>query len=234
MLMRLDRTDIPGGFILADAELSPASDWFDPNYCKDHGAGEAIGGGRGLAVSAGPGGRWVLRHYHRGGLPGRLIENSYFWRGDAATRPVRELRLLAQLAENGAPVVRPVAARVLRSGLRYRGDILTVRVMNARTLGECAATLGTEDWAQIGAAIRRFHNAGGWHADLNAHNLLLSPDGVFVIDLDRGRLVPPGTAQQQRNLDRLERSLSKLGLLPAASDGWQALLNAYRNSHPTT
>ncbi|MGH8225182.1 MAG: 3-deoxy-D-manno-octulosonic acid kinase [Gammaproteobacteria bacterium] len=231
--MRLDRTDIPGGFILADARLAPVADWFEADYWKQRGAGEPIGRGRGLAVSAGADEHWVLRHYHRGGLPGRLIADSYLWRGDTVTRPARELRLLAQLAENGASVARPVAARVLRSGLRYRGDILTERIADARTLGACADALGSEDWARVGAAIRRFHDAGGWHADLNAHNLLLSPAGAFVIDLDRGRIVPPGTACQQRNLDRLERSLAKLGLLPAAANGWRALLSAYRNPHPT-
>lgn len=233
MLMRFDRTDVPGGFILAEAGLAPAAEWFEADHWKRLGAGEPIGRGRGTTVSAGPDGRWVLRHYRRGGLPGRFIEDAYFRRGDEATRPVRELRLLARLHDAGAPVVRPVAARVLRAGLLYRGDILTERVTDARTLGESARTLDAGDWARIGEAIRRFHDAGGRHADLNAHNLLLSPEGVFIVDLDRGRFAPPGSPGQRRNLDRLERSLLKLGLLPALEDGWRALLSAYRNPGST-
>lgn len=226
--MQLDCTDIAGGFILADAALAPASAWFEPDYWAAWGAGEPIGKGRGQAVSAGEGGRWVLRHYHRGGFPGRFSSDAYFWRGTQAARPVRELQVLAALSARGAPVVQPVAARVLRAGLLYRGDILTERMSDARTLGECAAELGAEGWKRIGEAIRRFHEAGGWHADLNAHNILVTPIGAFIVDLDRGRQVTPGARSQRRNLARLERSLVKLGLLPKASMGWQVLLDAYR------
>ncbi|MDN5864764.1 MAG: 3-deoxy-D-manno-octulosonic acid kinase [Gammaproteobacteria bacterium] len=228
--MRLDCSDIAGGIILADGDLTPQSDWFEPDYWLRRDAGEPIGEGRGRAVGAGEKGQWVLRHYHRGGLPGRFLDDGYLWRGAEATRPVRELRLLAALCERGAPVARPVAARVLRAGLVYRGDILTERVMEARTLGERAVRLDPETWARVGETIRRFHAAGGWHADLNAHNILIAPAGVFVIDLDRGRLVAPGARGQRSNLDRLHRSLLKLGRLPGVEAGWQALLDAYRRS----
>ncbi|MGH8161888.1 MAG: 3-deoxy-D-manno-octulosonic acid kinase [Gammaproteobacteria bacterium] len=226
--MRLDCTHIAGGFILADAALEPKSEWFEPGYWREQGVGKPIGRGRGQAVSAGEEECWVLRHYHRGGFPGRFIADTYFWRGKAATRPARELRLLAALYERDAPVARPVASRVLRAGLLYRGDILTVRVNDARTLGDCARELGAEEWRSVGEAISRFHAAGGWHADLNAHNILVAPAGIFIVDLDRGRLVSPGASSQRRNLDRLERSLDKLGLLPEVKQGWQALLAAYR------
>ncbi|HEX5314572.1 MAG TPA: 3-deoxy-D-manno-octulosonic acid kinase [Gammaproteobacteria bacterium] len=227
--MRFERTEIAGGFILADAALTPRAEWFEPQHWKRRGAGEPLGAGRGIAVSAGEAGAWALRHYHRGGWPGRFVADSYLWRGAERARPVRELRLLAALRERGAPVVQPVAARVLRAGLRYRGDILTQRIRDSRTLGSCARTLEPEDWARIGEAIRRLHEAGGWHADLNAHNILLTPCDVFVLDLDRGRLVPSGSRVQRRNLDRLQRSLGKLGLLPPVASGWQTLLSAYRS-----
>ncbi|MGH8273035.1 MAG: 3-deoxy-D-manno-octulosonic acid kinase [Gammaproteobacteria bacterium] len=230
--MRLDFTQIDGGFILADVAFAPTSGWFEPDYWRTRGAGEPVGKGRGQVVSAGEGGRWVLRHYHRGGFPGRFIRDAYFWHGAQATRPVRELRVLSELFAHGAPVVRPVAARVLRAGLLYRGDILTERVSDARTLGACATELGPEDWKRIGKAIRRFHEAGGWHADLNAHNILVAPSDVFIIDLDHGRLVTPGAQSQRRNLERLERSLVKLGHLPATTPSWQVLLEAYHSRRP--
>lgn len=227
--MRLERTPIAGGFILADAELAPEAGWFDPQYWRQRGEGRPLGRGRGVAVSAGPGGHWVLRHYRRGGWPGRWIDDRYMWTGAARTRPVREFRILARLLEAGAPVPRPVAARVIRDGLLYRGDLVTERVAGAATLAERAQALAPETWRSIGRAIRGFHAAGGWHADLNAHNVLLVPDGVRIVDLDRGRLVRPGARAQRRNLARLERSLGKLGYLPAAREGWQALLAAWRN-----
>jgi 3-deoxy-D-manno-octulosonic acid kinase len=227
--MRLDCTDIAGGFIVADGALAPESDWFEPAYWRRRGAGEPIGKGRGQAVIAGDNDEWVLRHYHRGGWPAQFIEDTYFWQGGARSRPVRELRLLAELRARGAPVVRPIGARVLRFGLRYRGDLLTERVADARPLGDAATALEAADWARIGATIRRFHDAGGRHADLNAHNILVAPAGIFIVDLDRGRLVAPGTKRQRRNLARLERSLTKLGLLPEVGWGWKALRDAYRS-----
>jgi len=224
--MRFERTPVPGGFILADAELAPEPGWFDPDFWRARGEGIPLGRGRGVAVSAGPGGRWVLRHYRRGGLPGRWIADRYVWLGAGRTRPVRELRVLAELAAAGAPVPRPVAARVLRAGMFYRGDLITERVEDARTLADAARELPVSRWQDIGRALRRFHEAGGHHADLNARNVLLAPSGVFVIDLDRGRR-HHGRAARRRNLARLERSLRKLRLLPAADAGWQALLAAY-------
>lgn len=226
--MRLDFTGIAHGFILADSGLRPESDWFEPGYWAGRGAGEPIGAGRGQVVSAGERGRWVLRHYRRGGLPGRLLDDVYPWRGLEAARPVRELRVLAALCARGAPVARPVAARVLRSGPVYRADILTERIAGARPLGNAAARLTEKMWARVGAAIRRFHEAGGWHADLNANNILVAPAGAFVIDLDRGRIVAAGSRCQRRNLARLRRSFLKLGRLPAAEHEWQVLLSAYR------
>jgi len=225
--MRLDFSDIPGGFILADSALEPESAWFEPEYWRSRGVGEPIGRGRGQTVTAGETGVWVLRHYRRGGVPGRLLDDDYLWLGAERARPVREMRVLNALFERGAPVVKPVAARVLRPGLRYWGDILTERVVAARTLAECATDLNEAGWREVGTAIAAFHGAGGWHADLNAHNILMASGCVAIIDLDRGRLVKPGGTNQRHNLDRLERSLVKLGLLPAAARGWQALRDAY-------
>jgi len=79
----------------------------------------------------------------------------------------------------------------------------------------------------VGEAIHRFHAAGGWHADLNANNLLLTAETVTIIDLDRGRCDCTNPSKQHRNLNRLVRSLHKLGLMPAAAEGWRALLAAY-------
>jgi 3-deoxy-D-manno-octulosonic acid kinase len=80
--------------------------------------------------------------------------------------------------------------------------------------------------------IARFHGAGVWHADLNAHNVLVSPAGIYLIDFDRGRLRAPADDWQQANLQRLRRSLVKLGAADqsdAAFDRniWQPLLRSY-------
>jgi predicted Ser/Thr protein kinase len=63
--------------------------------------------------------------------------------------------------------------------------------------------------------LRRFHDAGLDHADLNAHNILLDSRGDFwLIDFDKARLRAAG-GWREGNLQRLERSLRKLqGLSP--------------------
>ncbi len=228
--MKFETLAIDNGIILAEAGLAPEPDWFDPEYWRARDAGETLGRGRGEAISVGASGEWVLRHYRRGGFPAHLLEDGYLWLGLERTRPVRELRLLAILHERGVPVPRPVAVRVVRLGGVYRGDLISVRIRGAVTLAECAPSLDAGRWRDIGNAIGCFHRLGGWHADLNAHNLLLAPSGAWLVDLDRGRLVIPGCRAQSRNLGRLRRSLARLALLPACTPGWLALLEAWRQT----
>ncbi|HVF34656.1 MAG TPA: lipopolysaccharide kinase InaA family protein, partial [Candidatus Saccharimonadia bacterium] len=70
-----------------------------------------------------------------------------------------------------------------------------------------------------GDTIRRFHDAGVWHADLNAHNVLRDEAGAFwLLDFDRGWLAPPRERWRRANLARLERSLRKVGLRAALAE----------------
>ena len=83
-------------------------------------------------------------------------------------------------------------------------------------------------WAAIGRCLRRFHDAGVQHADLNAHNIMLGEQGeVWVLDFDRGRLRHPG-AWRERVLDRLARSLAKIS--DDVTD-WQAGFALLRLAH---
>src|SRR5690606_5957198 len=134
------------------------------------------------------------RHYRRGGIFGPWLVDRYLWLGLVRTRAVREWTLLAELYGQGLPVPRPVAVRVCRTGLCYRADIVTERIAPAESLAERLARepLSASGWRAIGACIRRFHDAGIWHADLNAHNVLLTADGPHLLDFDRGRRRRPG------------------------------------------
>lgn len=155
------------------------------------------------------------------------------------TRAWREWRLLQRLWERGLPVPRPVAARVVRHGFFYRADIITERLADARSLATVLSetVLGEDRWKAIGACIRRFHDAGVCHADLNAHNVLLTPaGGIFLVDFDKGRLGTIATSSRRRNVVRLYRSLSKLHSLSDAfrfsDQAWQALLEGYVGDTP--
>ena len=80
-------------------------------------------------------------------------------------------------------------------------------------------------------AIHHFHDAGVFHADMNASNLQIDENGeLWMLDFDRGRLLQPGPWQQQ-TLKRLHRSLQKIRSLdPKISfqaPQWEALLEGY-------
>jgi tRNA A-37 threonylcarbamoyl transferase component Bud32 len=85
----------------------------------------------------------------------------------------------------------------------------------------------------MGAALRRFHDAGGRHADLHLKNLLLRETragaDVVVIDLDRGAAgAAPGVARRARELGRLWRSLLKRGVAAQVGErGVAAFVSAY-------
>jgi 3-deoxy-D-manno-octulosonic acid kinase len=231
------------GAILFDATASPQvdADWFVPERWRERGALRSQAGGRGgVQVIATPAGECVLRHYRRGGMVAKLMGDRYLWRGADATRCFAEFRLLAEIVRLGLPGPMPVAARYRRHGLFYRADLITRRIMDAPTLAECfaAGRLDAELARETGALVARFHRAGVWHADLNAHNVLVTTSALYLIDFDRGRLRAPAEAWRLANLQRLHRSLVKLG---ADAQGeaafrmsiWTPLLDAYEATFST-
>ena len=46
--------------------------------------------------------QFVLRHYMRGGLIGKVVRDSYIWTGEDESRPFAEWRMLAKMADSGA------------------------------------------------------------------------------------------------------------------------------------
>jgi 3-deoxy-D-manno-octulosonic acid kinase len=195
--------------------------------------GDAARGGRGQVwFVRGEFGEAVLRHYRRGGMVGRMVQDSYLWTGAANTRSFREFRLLADLQRRGLPVPAPLAAGYRREGLSYRADLLTARIPAAFTLAERLRQVVNDQAAleSLGNTLRRFHAAGVCHADLNAHNLMIDERRRWwLIDFDRGRLRPPAQGWQQRRLQRLLRSLRKLGIeqLPGWRAAWEVLVAAH-------
>lgn len=226
------------GAILYDrqviSEISEAR--FDPaNWLHSEPVGGAPGSqGRGNTMFIGNVPRqFVLRHYKRGGIAGRLISDSYLWTGADSSRPFREWRMLAKMADSGLRVPRPVAARYRRSGLLYTADLITVRIPNACSLSTRLLDRagGEAFWRELGAAIHEFHSHGVCHADMSAHNLQIDDSGyLWMLDFDRGRLLPPGQ-WQQKTLSRLHRSLRKIKLaepsLYFAANDWEMLLQGY-------
>lgn len=223
--------------VLYDAQrlTQVSGDWFEPSYWRgeDRVVGEAAGRGSVIFVRHDDE-TWVLRHYHRGGFVGRFVSDRYLWRGLEQTRAFREWRLLSELCALELPVPAPIAARVRRRGIGYTADIITGYIANTRSfeamLDEGDACL--ESWNLIGKTLRRFHDLGVDHSDLNVRNILLDDARrVYLIDFDKGEMRGMGT-WRDGNLSRLKRSLQKTALETGTSfddDGWHALECGYQS-----
>jgi 3-deoxy-D-manno-octulosonic acid kinase len=230
------RSPLSSGAMLYDASraINFASSWFDPAYWQSRGEIEGTARGRGTTHFFRTIGRnFVLRHYHRGGLIAGLSKDKYIWRGEDNTRPFSEGQLTYRLHRAGLPVPAPIAARYVHDGLTYTGDLITERLPTVGSLAECLrkGALSITTWILIGRCVRRFHDLGVCHADLNAHNILLSEETVYLIDFDRCQLRRGGLWRDQ-NLVRLRRSLEKVTYgLPRDRFGeadWHGLLDGYR------
>ncbi len=239
-MIREQTTRSPAGAIIFDAQWVDqlARDpfdaaWFDPAHWRARSGAEPTSGGRGASWFVGVGdARFVLRHYRRGGLLGRMLGDRYLDLGLERSRPWREFKLTARLHDQGLPVPRPIAARVCDGGLIYRGDLLTVR-LDATPLAVAVGRGAPEPaaWRAAGRCVAKLHAVGLDHADLNLHNLLIDAAGVAtLIDLDRGALRAPGV-WRAGNLARLKRSLAKVSVGrwddAAQAAAWRAFAAGY-------
>lgn len=172
---------------------------------------------------------WFLRHYRRGGLIGKLLHDQYCWLGQARSRVVREMGVTQKLYDMGLPVPMVVGGRLSPNGLMYRCDLITQALPVESSMAEALEVLSLERWAQIGVVLAKFHAVGLWHADLNAHNIQLSSEQVWVIDFDRAVFKAPATNWQRKNLQRLWRSVCKVSgeQTPALAASWKVLVEAY-------
>jgi 3-deoxy-D-manno-octulosonic acid kinase len=203
--------------MLAETALgeAPTVAWFDPAEWRRLHAVELETTGRGavLIVTRGAD-RWVLRHYQRGGLVSRFVEDHYLWLGLERTRAFREWRMLRRLHAAGLPVPKPVAAHVYRTGAIYTGDIITSYLPSTRKLSWfiTQAQVPPQCWHRIGRMVRAVHDHGVDHPDLTAHNILLDDRGEpFLVDFDNARIRADGR-WRRAGVERLQRSLRKVAL----------------------
>ncbi|MEO9683620.1 MAG: 3-deoxy-D-manno-octulosonic acid kinase [Tateyamaria sp.] len=179
----------------------------------------------------------VLRHFHRGGLIGRVNRDLYLRVKATNSRALREFDLLCDMHSEGLPVPLPVAARYVPFGPGYRADIITQRIPNALPLQEVLGdrALSAQLWNAIGANVRNLHDHGVYHSDLNCRNILMdTSDQVWFIDFDKCEKREPGT-WAQANLDRLLRSLRKTAAGPLAmhwrETDWADFLAGYDSGY---
>jgi 3-deoxy-D-manno-octulosonic acid kinase len=187
---------------------------------------------------------YVLRHYWRGGLVGKLNAEFYFWNPFQnkymqlqQTRAYQEFALLTSLNQLKLPVPAPIAARISYSFLGYRADLITQTLINTQSLVQSLTKNISDDiWFDIGMTIKKFHRYNIYHDDLNASNILIDDNNkIFIIDFDKGKIVSDSVMQSKKwkkqNLQRLLRSLNKEKAkntqLYFADDNWQHLMQGY-------
>ena len=223
--------------MLYDASRAGNADatWFDRSWWESRGEVRPAAEGRGSAhfIEA-DARRLVLRHYRRGGWMTHLLGDRYLWQGEPLTRSFVEWHLLYVMHRAGLPVPLPIAARYVRTGRSlYSADLLTEQLPATVSLARRlrAGPLPLSAWIAVGRCLRRFHDYGICHADLNAHNVLLDDrESVWLVDFDRGRLRQPGY-WCDANLVRLRRSIEKIAFDSPderfSEADWASLLDGY-------
>jgi 3-deoxy-D-manno-octulosonic acid kinase len=179
-----------------------------------------------------PAGQIVAKALSRGGLLGGWLPDLFV----DGQRPWREAMLAEDLAGMGCPTPAVVAVRSTTSALGLsRLELATARVEGARDLLEALfADADARPLVRLtGRTLRKLHDAGLRHRDLQVKNLLIPEDpagGAVVIDLDRCTL--GGALDEEErvaSLTRFARSLVKRGVVGGAwgPQDCRAFLDAY-------
>jgi len=183
-------------------------------------SGRRVPGGRGahVLVRDHAGVPIRLRPLRHGGWLAGLTRDRFLRPG----RAMRELALSVELRARGIALAEPVAAIARRRRLVWRMVFASVDRPDAldgdawlRSAPD--APLRRAAAAELGRSLRRLHDAGVLHGDLQLRNLLVEPGGdtgpaLTLIDLDHARRVAsPGPGDRMAELMRLARSAGKLG-----------------------
>jgi hypothetical protein len=181
--------------------------------------GAASGSGRGTTRRCGlsSGGFARLKQLRRGGLVGPLWGERFV----GSRRLLRNLSLPVEAAHRGIDTPAPLGLLIVRAGPGLVRGWLAVEDLeqtdDLAALFRSGRPPTRAELACVMRMVRRMHDLGLEHRDLNLGNLLLrrgSEPRSFVIDLDSARLHGGslGFNLRQRALRRLERSHAKSGL----------------------
>lgn len=179
----------------------------------------------------------VIRQYVHGGLLGNFMKHVFFF----GSRSFQELALTEEIRSTGIPTVLPIAAIHQRIFLCfYHAYLLSLEVPEAIDLIQYFQEMGTSPSCEIisqkrkmirriGLLIRKLHQEGFFHGDLQMKNILISGDQILLLDFDRSYRKNPLTIRERmKNLIRLNRSAEKwkrLGLAITRTDAWRFFLS---------
>lgn len=170
--------------------------------------------------------RGLLRLCRRGGIIRFLLRDTYILNN----RPLREFEVHRYAEANGLNVPLLLGVRWGSVGgiIFYRGALATQLIPNARSLDVVLLESGSHSHSyasQAGTLIRKMHDLGIWHADLNVKNIVFDNKNFYLLDFDNARIVRPmKDIARARNMLRLRRSMNKHAL---ESTLYEAMLSGY-------
>ena len=180
--------------------------------------------------------RVVIRQYFHGGLFRNFTRNLFLF----GSRSFRELALTEEIRSYGIPTIQPIAAihRFILPPF-YQAYFLSLEIPNSKDLIQYFREIGTRPSREnivlkrkmirsAGLLLRKFHQSGFFHGDLQLKNILVAGDQPFLIDFDRSyRKRTLSIRERMKNLLRLNRSVEKwrcLGLPINRTDRWRFFL----------
>ena len=176
--------------------------------------------------------RWAVRHYLRGGAVATQLGDLYLRIG--RPRPFREITAIETARARGVRTPAAVGGVTYSCGAAYRCDLITEIIPDVRTLADLLLdqkdlARSLNDLARAGDLISALDDAGVYHVDLNAHNILLpekSDEPAWVVDFDRARVAEPGSRSFTASMKhRLVRSILKIGAPIGRECGRRELVN---------
>lgn len=231
----IQQRSLDSQLMLFDAQhfVAPTPNMFTQEYWQSQNAitGQATGRGTTYFFQHNKN-EYVLRHYRRGGLIGKVLSDQYMYTGVEQSRPWQEFKLLQHMQTLNLNCPEPIAAMLTKSSWVYQADIISTKIPNAQDLHQILLETGltTDVWQKIGQTIAEFHNHQVYHHDLNIHNIMLDAEyAVWLIDFDKCG-VKQGDNWKQSNMARLKRSFEKeqrLRNIHWQLADWQILVSAY-------
>lgn len=231
----IQQQTINGQIILFNAEHFPevTPQMFSGDYWQNQNAITGQAKGRGTTYFFRyNNNEYVLRHYRRGGLIGKVLSDQYLYTGLEQSRAWQEFNLLKHMRTLGLACPNPVAARLTKRGCYYQADIISTKIAHAQDLYQVLLknSLLDDVWKNVGQTIAKFHQQQIYHHDLNIHNIMLdNTQKVWLIDFDKCA-VKDGDDWKMSNMQRLKRSFEKeqrLNHIYWNESDWQTILAAY-------
>jgi len=155
--------------------------------------------------------RWVKKHYFRKGLMS-FLDDKYITKGIKDTRSYKEFFILNYLFKSGFNTCRPIIGWVTYGHIYYTANLVT-EALPSITLMKVLQLNTMKDlyWEKIGIEVRKMHDLGIYHGDLNITNIMIDEKkgNIFILDFDKSHFRKIDESVGKSNLKRLKRSLLK-------------------------